>query len=188
MNNKPEIRKIYKQKRALLDIETIENESIKIANLLLQLPIWDLSVFHVFMSIEKLKEVDTSFIINILMGKDKEIVIPRMNEDGTLTHFLLTDNTKFKLNTYDISEPQNGIQINENQIDVVFVPLLAYDILGNRIGYGKGFYDQFLKKCKPEVIKIGLSFFSPEPEFLFTEDHDIKLDYVVTPNEIFNFM
>ena len=187
MYNKSEIRKIYKQKRALLNLETIENESIKIANLLLQLPIWDLSIFHIFMTIENLKEVDTSFIINILMGKDKEIVIPKMNEDGTLTHFLLTDNTKFKLNSYNIPEPQYGIIINEKQLEVVFVPLLAYDILGNRIGYGKGFYDQFLKNCKPEVIKIGLSFFSPEPQFSCIENHDIKLNYVITNEEIIKF-
>jgi 5-formyltetrahydrofolate cyclo-ligase len=45
---------------------------------------------------------------------------------------------------------------------VVFVPLLAFDKKGNRVGYGKGFYDAFLSKCKPETIKIGLSFFEAE--------------------------
>ncbi|MFY7811680.1 MAG: 5-formyltetrahydrofolate cyclo-ligase [Flavobacterium sp.] len=187
MNQKSEIRKKYLQKRALLETETIENKSISIANQLLQLPIWDKNVFHIFMTIENQKEIDTSFIINILMGKDKEIVVPKMNTNHTLSHYLLTDNTKFKLNKYQIPEPENGILIAENQIDVVFVPLLALDTQGNRIGYGKGFYDQFLKICNPHVVKIGLSFFEPEPPFKCVENHDIQLDYAVTPQNILIF-
>ncbi len=187
MQSKYEIRTIYKQKRTALDTLSIENLSINIANQLLQLPIWNKNVFHLFLTIESKKEIDTSFIINILMGKDKEIVIPKINEDNSLSHFLLTDNTKIVPNKYGIPEPFNGISIPVNAIEVVFVPLLAYDVLGNRIGYGKGFYDQFLKECKPDVIKIGLSFFEAESTFNCVENHDMKLDYVVTPIMYYRF-
>ena len=71
-----------------------------------------------------------------------------MNEDVIL-----------KENKYGIPEPINGIQINSDIIDVVFVPLLAYDSKGNRVGYGKGFYDRFLENLGSKTIKIGLSFF-----------------------------
>lgn len=70
---------------------------------------------------------------------------------------------------------------------MVFVPLLAFDKNGDRVGYGKGFYDKFLKECKPEIIKIGLSFFEPEEKIDGIFEEDIKLDYCVTPNEIYTF-
>ena len=70
---------------------------------------------------------------------------------------------------------------------MVFVPLLAYDKQGNRVGYGKGFYDNFLSKCKPETIKIGLSFFPPEEKIKDVSESDVKLDFCVTPEEVFRF-
>ena len=74
-----------------------------------------------------------------------------------------------------------------SKIEVVFVPLLAYDQNGNRVGYGKGFYDKFLSKCNPETIKIGLSFFEPEETIEDISVTDIKLDFCITPNGIISF-
>jgi 5-formyltetrahydrofolate cyclo-ligase len=104
-----------------------------------------------------------------------------------MTHYLLTDNTKFRKNAYNIPEPVDGIEVPVSKIDVVFVPLLAYDEKGNRVGYGKGFYDAFLSKCKPETIKIGLSFFSPEFQIKDVTSDDIKLDFCVTPDSVYTF-
>ncbi|MNY64409.1 5-formyltetrahydrofolate cyclo-ligase family protein [compost metagenome] len=70
---------------------------------------------------------------------------------------------------------------------MVFVPLLAFDIHGNRIGYGKGFYDKFLAECKPETIKIGLSFFEAVNQIDDVFESDIKLDYCVAPEKIYQF-
>ena len=69
----------------------------------------------------------------------------------------------------------------------MLLPLLAFDSKGNRVGYGKGFYDLFLSKCKPDVVKIGLSFFDTEEiiEDVFLED--IRLDYCITPDTIVKF-
>jgi 5-formyltetrahydrofolate cyclo-ligase len=74
-----------------------------------------------------------------------------------------------------------------HKIDVVFVPLLAYDTLGNRVGYGKGFYDTFLSECKPDVLKIGLSFFEPENIIEDLNQNDIKLDICINPSHIYRF-
>jgi len=104
-----------------------------------------------------------------------------------MTHFLLTDNTKIKKNEYNIPEPIDGIEVPCSKIDVVFVPLLAFDTTGNRIGYGKGFYDQFLSECKPETIKIGLSFFEAENVIEDVYESDIKLDYCITPHKTYIF-
>ena len=70
----------------------------------------------------------------------------------------------------------------------MFVPLLAYDKLGNRVGYGKVFYDQFLSECSPETLKIGLSFFEPEEQINDVFENDIQLDYCVSPHTIFKFI
>ena len=67
------------------------------------------------------------------------------------------------------------------------MPLLAYDTAGNRIGYGKGFYDNFLAECKADTLKIGLSFFPPEPLIEDVREDDIPLDYIVTPEDVFKF-
>ena len=68
----------------------------------------------------------------------------------------------------------------------VFVPLLAFDESGSRIGYGKGFYDRFLSKCRPDSVKIGLSFFQSEPKIIH-ENIDFPLDYCITPKKIYTF-
>lgn len=186
--NKQELRQKYKALRQQLSETQVEDYSMDIANQLLKLNIWDYSTYHVFLTIENQREINTDYILNILAGKDKNIVISKSNfEDYSMRHYLLTDNTKIKKNHYNIPEPVDGIEIQPSQLDVVFVPLLAFDMAGNRIGYGKGFYDRFLANCKPETLKIGLSFFEAESEPFETSADDIKLDYCVTPNAVQTF-
>ena len=193
--DKKEARKKSKEARKQLSQEEIEDKSLAIANQLLRMDtvpslrlVWDKLYYHLFLTIEEQKEINTEYILQILAGKDKEIVISKC-EFTTLgmTHFLLTDNTKIKKNSYNVPEPVDGLEVPDAKIDVVFVPLLAYDKQGNRVGYGKGFYDNFLSKCKPETIKIGLSFFPPEEKIEDISESDVKLDFCVTPEEVFRF-
>ncbi|TDN95142.1 5-formyltetrahydrofolate cyclo-ligase [Salegentibacter sp. 24] len=186
--NKAELRKKYKALRLEISQEKIEELSLEIANQLLLLPIWEEEFYHLFLSIAKQKEVDTSNILHILQGKDKNVVLSKTNiKKHKLEHFLLTDNSKIRINRWNIPEPEGGIQISPQQIDVVFVPLLAFDVQGHRIGYGKGFYDNFLSECNSKVIKIGLSFFDAEPAFKEVFSSDIPLDYCITPDKIYSF-
>jgi 5-formyltetrahydrofolate cyclo-ligase len=186
--NKIALRKKYKKLRIELSLSQLDDYSIDIANKLLKLSIWKYEFYHVFLSIETQKEINTDYILNILSGKDKNIVISKSNfEDNTLSNYLLTDSTKLKLSAYNIPEPITGIPIENKSIDVVFIPLLAFDKQGNRVGYGKGFYDRFLADCKPETLKIGLSFFEAEEAILDSNSTDIKLDYCVTPKMVYTF-
>ncbi|MDH7912207.1 5-formyltetrahydrofolate cyclo-ligase [Winogradskyella sp. SYSU M77433] len=185
---KPDLRQKYKALRQELSNDQIEDFSLAIANQLLKLDIWNYSFYHLFLTIEEQKEINTEYILNILAGKDKNIVISKSNfRDYSMTHYLLTDGTKLIKSDYNIPEPQDGIEIKSSQLEVVFIPLLAFDEEGHRIGYGKGFYDRFLANCKPETIKIGVSFFEVEEEIFETSDNDIKLDYCVTPNQVIQF-
>ncbi len=192
---KKELRIKYKELRKNLSKEEIENKSLAIANQLLQLntsiddrKVWQGTYYHLFLTIEEQREIDTEFILQILAGKDKEIVVSK-SDFATLgmSHYLLTDNTKFKKNEYNIPEPINGLDVPVNKIDVVFVPLLAFDLKGNRVGYGKGFYDKFLSECKSETIKIGLSFFEAETIIEDVSLNDIRMNYCITPTEFYRF-
>ncbi|PKP15728.1 MAG: 5-formyltetrahydrofolate cyclo-ligase [Bacteroidetes bacterium HGW-Bacteroidetes-23] len=186
--DKKEIRKKYKELRKLLLPNDLEDKSLAIANQLIQMAIWDKTYYHLFLTIEELKEIETEFILQILAGKDKEIVIAKSDfETRKMTHFLLTDNTKIKKNEYNIPEPMNGLEVPVAMIEVVFVPLLAFDKQGHRVGYGKGFYDQFLAECNPETIKIGLSFFEAEDIIDDVFESDVQLDYCVTPFGVIEF-
>ena len=185
---KAQLRKVYKQKRQELSEEAIEEKSIAIANQVLKLDIWHCVYFHLFLSIKSQKEINTEIIMHVLQGKDKQIIVSRSHfENFTLSHFLLTDSTKISENRFDIPEPKDGIEVPVEKIDVVFVPLLAFDKKGHRLGYGKGFYDRFLSQCRKDTLKIGLSFFEPIETSLEVDKYDVALDYVVTPDKVYGF-
>ncbi len=185
---KEELRKKYKLLRKELSQDQIDDLSLSIANRLLKLPIWNHEFYHLYLSIIEHKEVNTEYILNILAGKDKNTVISKSDFDtGLMTNYLLTDSTKIKKNQWNIPEPVDGIEIINNKIDVVFVPLLAFTHNGHRVGYGKGFYDKFLRSCRPETVKIGLSFFEGEEKINDVTIDDVKLDYCITPDKIYRF-
>lgn len=187
MNTKATLRTKYKNLREELSANSIDKLSLQIANQALKLNVWDKTYYHIFLPIVDKKEVDTTFILHILQGKDKSIVVAKSDfSTHGMNHILLQENTTFKTSEYGIPEPVSGIEIQPELLDVIFVPLLAYDERGHRIGYGKGFYDRFLGKCRKDALFIGLSFFKPELNILF-EETDIPLDFCITPEKIFDF-
>ncbi|MEY3642146.1 MAG: hypothetical protein RLZZ149_74, partial [Pseudomonadota bacterium] len=101
--------------------------------------------------------------------------------------YISDDTTEFYLNQYGIPEPMGGIEIKAGQIDAAIIPLLAFDNIGNRVGYGKGYYDRFLANCRADVLKIGLSFFPPVSSIDDIENFDKKLDFCITPERVYAF-
>ncbi|PIB38379.1 5-formyltetrahydrofolate cyclo-ligase [Maribacter sp. 4G9] len=184
---KKDLRLKYSVLREQLSVSQIAAKSLDISNKALELPIWSKDYYHLFLPITSKHEVDTINLLSILQGKDKYIVVPKVQQN-VLEHFLLTDNTKFKNNSWGVPEPVDGIKVEPNKMDVVFIPLLAFDIHGHRVGYGKGFYDNFLASCKPDVLKVGLSFFEAEPLISDAFPGDVPLDYCVTPQKNYSFM
>lgn len=184
--NKIEARKKYLDLRKKLDNVQIISKSISISNNLQDLPIWEHIFYHIYLPIKEKNEVDTMPIINILNNKKKKVLIPKSDfNNTTMKSFLLNDNTVLKKNNYGITEPINNEEFL-GRIDVIFIPLVAYDLIGNRVGYGKGFYDKFLRNQNNKILRVGLSFFNPEKRIKIDE-HDENLDFCVTPNRIFSF-
>ena len=120
---------MYRNKRNSLDQKKIQDLSFEIANRSLTLDIWDYTNYHIFFPIENNNEIDTKLIIQIAQGKDKNVVLPKTNfKKKTITNYLLTDATLMTTNKYGISEPRSGIEINEKQLEVVFIPLLLIQL------------------------------------------------------------
>lgn len=186
---KHNLRTLFKEKRALLSQEQVVQYSIDIANKALTLDIWGHKNYHIFLPIASQNEVDTTYLLHVLQGKDKNVVVSTSDfKTYVMSHYLLTDNTLLKVNQYGIPEPVDGIPFPIAQIDVVFVPLLAYDTLGNRVGYGKGFYDRFMAQCNPNCLFVGLSFFNPVNKIQDLQKSDITLSHVITPVEVYTFL
>lgn len=185
---KKKLREKYTVLRQNISSETRVTQSITIANTLLDMQVWQYEFYHLFLPITTKNEVDTTILLSVLQGKDKNVVVPKVGNATTLEHYLLTDTTKFITNNWGVPEPTNGIPIPANKLDVVFIPLLAFDNLGHRVGYGKGFYDSFLKDCRKDILKIGLSFFEAETvPITDIRKEDITLDYCVTPKTVYSF-
>lgn len=188
MASKKELRDTYKKLRASLSEEDRDLMSIEIANQALQLDIWQYDYYHIFLPIKRLREINTEYLLSILGGKDKNILISTSNFDTMeMKQYLLTDSTKLVENALGIPEPVGGIEIPKTATQVVFIPLLCYDVEGNRVGYGKGFYDRFLLKCSPNIQKIGLSFFEPESQKIRSNTQDVRLNYCITPKKYYKF-
>ena len=186
---KAELRTKYKALRESLTVGEVKIFSEKIASRSLELPVWDKGYYHLFLPIEKQHEIDTSFLLTILWQKGKQVVVPKIKDSSSpaLTHILLGENSILKKNRLGIPEPVGGMPVAVSNIEVVFVPLLAFDKVGNRVGYGKGFYDSFLQECGVKTIFVGLSFFEAENSIEDISPHDVPLRHCVTPQRVYNF-
>lgn len=181
-----------KQFRELRNRMTTDEEQAYNALLLEQFKqfMWTgLQWIHIFLPIRRLKEPDTLMLAEWLRANYPEItlVISRSDLDaGTMDHYVWEKDDLLEVNSWGIEEPRSGLSIMAHQLDAVLVPLLAYDRQGNRLGYGKGFYDRFLAGCRPDCLKIGLSFFEAV-DSLPAEPTDIPLDVCISSQKIWQF-
>lgn len=189
-NNKSILRKVYLEKRKTLTNAEFISRNKNILSFILKEFDFSISKFvHVFLPIEKFREVNTLPLIDYLKSKNQQIVLSKSKlKTNDMQHFLLNDNTELIENKWGIIEPKGGIEISKNKLDIVFVPLLVFDKKGNRIGYGKGYYDKFLSKCNNKCIKIGLSLSSPLDLIPCMNSLDIPLDYCICHLEIYKFL
>ena len=184
---KDEIRKIFYQKRLLVG----EFERKKLTeNILLELKKHTLNnkYISIYLPIKKNNEIDTYPIIELIEKMGGKIVVPKSNfENCTMIQCLYNKGEDLKLNRFGIPELSNAQSIKNEEVDLVIIPLLAFDQGGQRVGYGKGFYDRFLKDCRVDSVKIGLSDFPPVEDIDDIQASDIALDLCITPTKIYRF-
>ena len=184
--NKFFLRKSFKKQRSLLDINQVKDLNTRIFKNLLELNVWEKSCYHLYLSNEINNEAETGEIINLLFKKHKRVFVPKI-QGSNLMNIEIDNNTNYSLNYLGIKEPISSNQKDTNLLEVIFVPLLAFDKLGHRVGYGGGYYDKFLGNIKDDILKIGLSLFEPIDKIQDIEKHDISLDYTITPKRVYDF-
>lgn len=188
---KSELRKIYIARRKSLSPKERAGKSRAIAGQFFQN--FDLSAvkfLHCFIAIKRFGEIDTSLIFEKVWRDFPQIetLVPRVNfETGEIESLTFSPETLLAQSSWGISEPVESKIVEAQVIDLVLVPLLCFDERGFRIGYGKGFYDKFLRRCRADVLKIGLSYFPATEEISDTHDFDVKLDFCLTPEKIWKF-
>jgi 5-formyltetrahydrofolate cyclo-ligase len=187
------LRQEYLTKRLLMrPTDADEKNSRIVKNTMELLMRRTFSVIHLFLPLRDKNEMDTWRIITDLRTSfpDVDIVIPRVVPDTyQMHHYLFTDDTRLIENRWKIPEPDplSGTEVLPESIDIVVLPLLAFDTAGYRVGYGGGFYDRFLKECKSDVLKIGLSFFDPVDHIEDIDQYDMRMDYCITPDRVWEW-
>jgi 5-formyltetrahydrofolate cyclo-ligase len=189
--DKETLRKKFLDKMAALSTGELEDKSQGIAAQFFQkFEIDSQEAIHIFLSIARHNELNTFHIINRMLKDFPQVKIGVPKSDFkalTMTSYEYTLDSKMKINKLGIPEPQNGKVILPEEYTMVLVPLLCFDERGYRVGYGKGFYDRYLKQTNRKAVKIGLSLFPPVKIISDTSDWDVKLDYCISPEKIYKF-
>lgn len=185
---KKDIRIVFRKKRE----ELKERERLIFHDLMLiQFQRMEISIPNFIMTYAPFeKEYDPELIEKYCQFKNPDTAfgLPVVNPADTLMKCIaINEETAYSLNKFGILEPSEGTEINAKEIGMVIIPLLSFDKTGNRVGYGKGYYDRFLKKSRSNTIKIGFSFFEPIDVIEDTDDYDVPMDYCITPDNFYSF-
>ena len=189
--NKVELRKIYLQKRSDLSASAKSEMSQRIAGKLFETIDFDaFDTLHCFVTIARLNEVDSSWIYRRIWSSFPRVrtIAPRVDrETGRIQHFEFANEVELSESDWGIREPRGTLSLDPGQIDIIVVPLLCYDAFGFRVGYGKGYYDKFLSECRPDAVKIGLSYFNEAETITDLHSNDIRLDLCITADGVVRF-
>lgn len=186
---KAELRKIYlTRQKSLSNDERIAKSKQICKRFFREFNLSKVGFLNLFLAIQRNNEVETRFIYEKFWRDFPQIStsVPRV-KGANLEIIEFTSETKLVENNWKTLEPLDANFVEAKLIDVVIVPLLCFDGKGFRVGYGKGFYDKFLSKCRKDCLKIGLSYFAPIEKIDDVNEFDVRLDYCLTPNQICKF-
>ena len=188
--SKATLRNTYKQRRKAIT----DKDRLKLDDLILiqfqKLILHDVHAVLSYWPIKSHYEINTLPITDYLSFKipGLRVCFPKTDFAQTkLQAIEVEKETSFEMNHAGIGEPTTGELIYPEELDMVFVPMLAYDKKGFRVGYGKGFYDRYLQMCRRNVIKVGFSYFEPEEAIPEVNEFDIPLNLAITPQSIYEF-
>lgn len=137
--------------------------------------------------VAKGNEVRTENMIKESIRMGKKVAVPVMGKERTLSPSLLTDyDTELTTKCFEILEPREECLrfMQPEEIEVVIVPGVAFDRCGGRIGFGKGFYDNFLKGMSNKAHTIGISHQFQIVDKLPVNESDIPIDIIISENEV----
>ena len=190
MKSKTQIREAALRSRRELPLDAVREKSARILDNLKPLIPSKLDLAaHVFLSIEKFREIATEPIISHLrqLSTSATIAVPRVDtktKQLTHHHYVKSDLVQSKWGIWE--PPAKAPQIEPEVFDLVLVPMLAFDLKGHRIGYGAGFYDKFLSRVRADCLKVGLCLeLGKVDEALPSELFDVALNWIVTEESVY---
>jgi len=178
------IRKINKQKRSSMNKTEVQEKSRRASELFLAGDIYAGSrVLMLYMPLGN--EADTSLIFQRALADGKKIVLPVTDiQNNDIIPYYVDSKTKLESGAFSISEPVGARMALVSDIDTIVVPGIAFSYFGERVGFGKGFYDRFLA-CT-DAIKVGFCYDFQLCNSIGADKHDIAMDYIVSECGIFN--
>ena len=128
-------------------------------------------------------EIDDLEILELLKKKKFNVSLPIIKKDNQMNFFKWSNNEPLKINKFGIPEPVSSRIFYP---DILLIPLVAFDSNLNRLGYGEGFYDRYIQKIEKikKIIKIGLAFSFQKTSSIPINQHDKRLDFIITEKEI----
>ena len=167
--------------RNTLDKEIKDKMDYEIYNKLISSELY-LKAKNIFIYISFDKEIETKRIINKALSDEKQVYIPKIyRADKSMKAISLKAFEDLKGNSMGILEPiDDSDYINKEEIDLIIVPGVVFDLNGNRIGYGGGYYDRYLEDIKEINNKVVLAYDLQIVDFIESESHDISFDYIIT--------
>ena len=187
---KSDLRTYYKQQRLLLDIPEQERRNQLLCMHFKRISFNQPRRVLAFCAHQQQAEPDPVRLIDYLLQQFPQIQIAYpvvQSTPGWMEAVLPETGTSFQIGKWGIPEPTSGEIWQPDTIDLVLVPMLIADIKGNRVGYGGGYYDRFLQRTKPEVLKVGICFFEPVESITDTAQFDVPLSCCITPQGLYEF-
>ncbi len=131
-------------------------------------------------------EVSTDEIVEQVLGSEKTLVFPRVR--GEDLEFVLIESTADLVpGAFGVKEPKGCNLVPVEKIDLVVVPGVAFDQRGHRLGYGRGYYDRALARCRRQCMKVGFAYDSQLVEELPAAHYDETLSVLITESQTLNF-
>lgn len=183
---KNEIRKRMKELRKLQTESQIIKKSHKIEEKLFSLPEF-LKSKKVMFYLSKRDEVRTEKMVLRSISDGKAVFLPKTDiKKKEMRVYEISSLDQLVMGPYGVLEPQAlGKDAEPKNIECVVVPGIAFDVHGNRIGHGLGYYDKFLKKVGKDTCLIGLGFdFQIVGIKIPTQHYDVKMNFVVTEKRV----
>ena len=184
MQIKNELRKKAQEKRKLINNKD-ELDSL-IENRLVNLDLFqNAKTVLIYVSLDD--EITTDGIIKIALNKGKTVAVPYCKDkNGAMDFYIINSLSQLNIGSFGIREPNvnNCVLLTDYNDAVIIVPGLLFDKKGNRIGFGKGFYDRYLAKNK--ILSIGLCYDEMIIDYVPVDKYDVNVDIIVTQSGIIN--
>jgi len=186
--DKAHLRNLVKKQRTQLSPKELQLISEKVMANLEENFDFSKKITNLFLPIEKFHEIDLFPMIDLITAKGGEVCLNTADFSAQRLHTYLYENKEqIKISPYGIPEPMYGAEVDVSKIDIIIVPLLAFNDKGYRVGYGKGFYDNYLIRCSKKCVFIGVNHFNEMNEIEDIRAQDVPLHFIVTPKKIYTF-